>query len=82
MKNDEYLHHHLHYTIRNPTISIPHRIYPRMGATKMTLQTINSDYIIRVCDYMKPLPRPRKRLMTGDGETLKIITYRTGEDGI
>ena len=48
----------------------------------MTLQIINPDYIIRVSDYMPKYPRPRKRLMTGDGETLKIITYRTGEDGI
>ena len=79
---NEYLHSHLHNTIHNPINSISYSIYSRMGATKMTLQTINSDYIIRVCDYMPRLPRPRKRLMTGDGETLKIITYRTGEDGI
>ena len=51
-----------------------------METIKMTLQTINSDYIIRVCDYMKPLPRPRKRLMTGDGEFLKPILISSGED--
>ena len=48
----------------------------------MTSDMINYRFIVRVSDYMKPLPRPRKRLMTGDGETLRLITFGTGEDDI
>ena len=77
---NEYLHSHLHNTIHNPINSISYSIYSRMEATKMTLQTINSDYIIRVSDYMPKYPRPRRRLMTGDGEILKPILISSGED--
>ena len=39
---------------------------------------INEDYYIKVKDLMEPrckLPKPnRKRLITGDGETLPLIT--------
>jgi len=48
----------------------------------MISDMIDYRFVVRVSDYMPRLPRPRRRLMTGDGETLKIITYRTGEDGI
>ena len=43
---------------------------------------IDCDYIIRVSDYMEkkvPLPRPRKRLLTGDNEFLPIITVEVEE---
>ena len=48
----------------------------------MTSDMINYRFVVRVSDYMPKYPRPRKRLMTGDGETLRLITFGTGEDDI
>jgi len=44
---------------------------------------IDEDYYVKVSDLMEPrcrLPRPnRKRLLTGDGEYLPLITWSTGK---
>ena len=51
-----------------------------MEAIKMTSDMIDYRFVVRVSDYMPRLPRPRRRLMTGDGEILKPILISSGED--
>lgn len=36
--------------------------------------TIDCDYLIRVKDYYKKLPRPRKKLLDIDGTVLPLIS--------
>ena len=42
------------------------------------METIDKKYYVNVKEIME-LPRPRKRLLTGDGEFLPLITVVTDE---